>query len=274
MTDDTTTDLAGLHTALAASDSPHPAGPVAACRAYAWRGLLKIKHMPEQLVDVTIGPILLLVTFTYLFGGAIEGSTRDYLQFVLPGILAMAVLFTAVYSGTTLHADVHSGVTDRFRSLPVWRAAPLVGTVLADTVRYATAATVVIAAGLLLGFRAAGGIAGLALGAAVVIIFAFALSWLFTTLGLLVRSASAVQGIGMLGIFLLVFFSNVFVDPDTLPRALEVVVRLNPISHLVTATRALIAGDADPGQVGLVLAEAATLTAVFATLTSRLYGRT
>jgi ABC-2 type transport system permease protein len=106
-----------------------------------------------------------------------------------------------------------------------------------------------------------------------VVVVAFAVSWLFTTMGLLLRSPNAVQGIGQMGIFLLVFFSNVFVDPDTLPGALQAVVDANPISHVVTAVRGLAAGHGSAREIGLVLGEAAALTAVFATLTTRLYRR-
>jgi ABC-2 type transport system permease protein len=261
----------GLPRALASGTRPPRAGALSACLTFAWRGVLKIRHVPEQLIDATFGPILLLVTFTYLFGGAIAGSTDDYLQFLLPGILVQAVLFTAVYSGVALNADMTKSVVDRFRTLPIWRPAPLIGAVLGDAVRYALAATVVIVVGLIMGFDADGGISGLLAGGLLVVVFAFALSWLFTTAGLLLRSSSAVQGGGMTFIFLFVFLSNVFVDPDTLPTILEAVVRANPISHLVTAVRGLFAGEGSAGDIALVIAEAAVLTAVFGSLTARLY---
>ena len=95
--------------------------------------MLKIKHVPEQLIDVTVTPVLFLLMFTYLFGGAVAGSTDDYLQFLLPGMLAQSVLFVAVYSGVALNTDITKGVVDRFRSLPVWRPAPLVGAVVGDS---------------------------------------------------------------------------------------------------------------------------------------------
>lgn len=258
---------------LTGGPRPHRAGAIATTAAYARRGLLKLRRVPEQLVDVTIGPILLLVMFTYVFGGAISGTTGDYLQFLLPGILVMGVLLTAVQSGVTLQADRSSGVVDRFRSLPGWRAAPLVGAVLADSVRYAATAAIIVVTGLLLGFDADGGVLGVLAASLLVVVFAFALSWLFTTLGLAVRNASAVQGIGMMAVFLLVFVSNVFVDPATLPGAVAAFVDVNPISHLVDAVRALLYGDPAGPEVALALAEAAAVTAVFAPLTARLYGR-
>lgn len=260
-----------LHAALAAGERPPRPSPLSVCLTFGWRGLLKVKHVPEQLVDVTVGPVLMLVSFTYLFGGAIDGSTGDYLQFLLPGMLVQAVLFTAVQSGVALHSDAHRGIADRFRSLPVWRPAPLVGAVLGDAVRYAVAATVILVTGRVMGFDAGGGLAGMVAGALLVVAFAVALSWLLTTLGLVVRSPSAVQGIGMMGVFLLVFFSNVLVDPATLPSALEIVVDANPISHLTSAARGLIAGDPSTRDIAVVLGEAAALTAVFTPLTGRLY---
>jgi ABC-2 type transport system permease protein len=210
--------------------------------------------------------------FTYLFGGAVEGSTSDYLQFLLPGMLVQSVLFTAVYSGVTLNTDMTKGVVDRFRSLPVWRPAPLVGAVLGDAVRYALAATVVVVLGLVMGFDAGGGAGGLLAGIALVVVFAFALSWVFTTLGLVMRTQSAVMNAGFMALFPLIFLSNIFVRPETLPRGLEAFVDLNPISHLTTAVRGVMAGAAESGDVGLVLLEAAVLVAVFAPLTARLYG--
>jgi ABC-2 type transport system permease protein len=260
-----------LGLALSSAARPPRPGPLSAAVTFGWRGMLKIKHVPEQLLDVTITPVLFLLMFTYLFGGAVAGSTADYLQYILPGILVQSVLFTCVYSGVALNTDVTKGVVDRFRSLPIWRPAPLVGAVLGDTLRYALAATVVVLLGVALGFSAEAGPGGVLLAMALVLAFAFGLSWVFTTVGLVMRSPSAVLNSGFMALFPLIFLSNVFVEPESLPGALEWFVGVNPISHLVTATRGLMAGDASAGEVGLVLAEAAALAAVFAPLTVRLY---
>jgi ABC-2 type transport system permease protein len=238
---------------------------------FGWRGMLKIKHVPEQLIDATLTPVLFLVMFTYLFGGAITGSTGDYLQYILPGILVQSVLFTSVYSGVALNTDMTKGVVDRFRSLPFWRPAPLVGAVLGDSMRFAIASTVVVLLGFALGFSAGGGVGGVLAGMLLVIVFSFALSWVFTTLGLLLRSPSAVMNSGFMALFPLVFLSNTLIVPSTLPAGLEAFVNINPVSSLVTATRGLMAGDASAGDIGLVLAEAAVITAIFAPLTVRLY---
>jgi ABC-2 type transport system permease protein len=262
---------AARHAALSSSARPSRAGALSATITFGWRGILKIRHVPEQLLDVTITPVLMLLMFTYLLGGAIAGSTSDYLQYILPGILVQSVLFTCVYSGVALNTDMTKGVVDRFRSLPLWRPAPLVGAVLGDAVRFAIAATIVVLLGLVMGFRPDGGATGVVAAMLLVIVFAIGLSWVFTTAGLLMRSPSAVMNAGFMVLFPLVFLSNIFVEPETLPGWLETFVDLNPVSKLVTATRGLMAGDAAASEIGIVLAVAALLTAVFAPLTVRLY---
>jgi ABC-2 type transport system permease protein len=262
---------AALRNALASTPRPPRASAVSAAVTFGWRGMLKVKHVPEQLLDVTITPVMFVVMFTYLFGGAIAGSTGAYLDYVLPGVLVMSVLFTTVYSGVALNTDLTKGVVDRFRSLPIWRPAPLVGALLGDSVRYLIAGTVIVVLGVALGFRPAAGVGGVVAALALVIVFAFGLSWVFTTLGLVLRSPNAVMNAGFMGIFPLTFLSNVFVEPKTLPAALEAFVDVNPISILATAARGLMAGTADGTDILIVLATAAALTAAFAPLTTRLY---
>jgi ABC-2 type transport system permease protein len=214
---------------------------------------------------------MFVLMFTYLFGGAIAGSTGDYLDYILPGILVMSVLFTTVYSGVALNTDLTRGVVDRFRSLPIWRPSPLVGALLGDSVRYVVAGTVIIVLGVILGFRPGAGVPGVLAALALTVVFAFGLSWCFTTLGLVLRSPNAVMNAGFMGIFPLTFLSNVFVEPSTLPSALEAFVEVNPISILATASRGLMEGNADMGDIAIVLGTAAVLTAIFAPLTTRLY---
>ena len=266
-------EAAALRKALASTPRPPRASAVSAALTFGWRGMLKVKHVPEQLLDVTITPVMFLLLFTYLFGGAVAGSTGDYLDYILPGILVMSVLFTTVYSGIALNTDLTRGVVDRFRSLPIARPAPLVGALLGDSVRYLVAGTVIIVLGLALGYRPGAGLTGVVAALLLVVVFAFGLSWVFTTLGLLMRSPNAVMNAGFMAIFPVTFLSNVFVDPDTLPSALEAVVNVNPISILATASRGLMEGNADAADIAIVLATAAALTAVFAPLTTRLYGR-
>jgi ABC-2 type transport system permease protein len=262
-----------LRKALATGTRPSRAGALSAVLAFGWRGMLKIKHVPEQLIDVTLTPVLFVLLFTYMFGGAIAGSTAEYLQFLLPGVLVMSVLFTTVYSGVALNTDVTKGVVDRFRSLPIWRPSPLIGAVLGDSVRYLVGATVIIVLGLALGYRPEAGPVGVVAAAALVIAFSFGLSWVFTTIGLLMRAPNAVMNTGFMALFPLTFLSNVFVAPDTLPGWLEAFVDVNPISHLVTATRALMDGTVAGLELGVALGTAALLTAVFAPLTTYLYRR-
>ena len=260
-----------LGTALSARARPPRAGALSATLTFAWRALLKLKHVPEQLIDVIGIPIIFTLGFTYLFGGALAGSTSQYLQFLLPGSLAMTVVLVTTYSGVTLNADHTKGVSDRFRSLPIWRPAPIVGALLGDTGRYLLASTIVVALGLVLGYRPDGGVLGVVAAVALVLSFAFGLSWVWTTLGLVLRAPSAVNSLSLLVLFPLTLASNIFVDPTTMPGWLQAFIDVNPVSHLVTAARGLMGGTATTGQVGWVLAAATALTAVFAPLTTHLY---
>lgn len=266
-------DEVAISSALASGERPARASAADASMAFAWRAILKIKHVPEQLIDVLITPVLMLLMFTYLFGGALEGSPREYLQFLLPGVLVMSVLFTTVYSGVVLNTDTTKGVVDRFRSLPISRSAPLVGAVVGDSVRYALAATITVVFGLILGFRPEAGVVGVVSAMALVVAFAFGLAWVFTVAGLVMRSPNAVLNSGFMVLFPLLFLSNIFVDPETLPGWLKAFVDVSPISLLTSASRDLMAGTADAGQVGVVLLISAGLAVIFAPITIRLYGR-
>jgi len=266
-------DEEAVRKAISSTARPPKASPLSAALSFGWRGMLKVKHVPEQLLDVTITPVMFVLMFTYLFGGAIAGSTAEYLRYILPGILVMSVLFTTVYSGVALNTDLTKGVVDRFRSLPIWRPAPLVGSLIGDSVRYLIAGTVIIVLGVALGYRSDGGVGGVLAALALVVVFAFGLSWVFTTIGLVMRSPNAVMNAGFMGIFPVTFLSNAFVDPETLPAGLEAFVNANPISILIDAARGLMEGTPAAGDIGIVLATAAALTLVFAPLTVRLYQR-
>jgi len=257
--------------AISSAARPPRASAASAALAFGWRGMLKVKHVPEQLLDVTITPVMFVLMFTYLFGGAIAGSTSEYLDFILPGILVISILFTTVYSGVALNTDLTKGVVDRFRSLPVWRPAPLVGALLGDSVRYIVAGTVIVVLGLALGYDAKGGVPGVLGAMALVTAFAFGLSWVYTALGLVLRSPNAVMNAGFMALWPLTFLSNVFVEPETLPVVLEAFVDANPISFLVTASRGLMEGSPELGDIAIVIGTAAVLTAVFLPLTARLY---
>jgi ABC-2 type transport system permease protein len=256
-----------------ATTRPPKAGAVSAVLTFGWRGMLKVKHVPEQLIDVTITPVMFTLLFIYLFGGAIAGSTGEYRDFVLPGVLVIAVLFTTVYSGIAINTDLTKGVIDRFRSLPIWPSAPLLGALLGDMVRYLVAATVIIVLGLILGFRPDNGVPGVLASVGLVVLFSFGVSWIFTSLGLVMRSPNATMNAGFMSIFPLTFLSNVYVNPDTLPSGLEAFVNANPISHLVSACRGLMDGSVEAENLIVVLGTTVLLTAIFLPLTTYLYRR-
>jgi ABC-2 type transport system permease protein len=259
--------------ALAAGTPPARAGALSTVLTFGWRGMLKIKHVPEQLLDVTLTPVLIVFLFTYMFGGAIAGSTGEYLQYLLPGMLVMSLLFSTVYSGVGLNTDATNGVVDRFRSLPIPRPSPLIGAVLGDSVRYLVGASVIVGVGMALGYRPEAGLVGIVMAVALVVAFAFGLSWFFAAVGLLMRAPRAVSAAGSMALFPLVFLSNVFVEPETLPGWLEAFVDVSPISHLASAARALMAGTVPGLELTVSLGTAALLTAIFAPLTTYLYHR-
>jgi ABC-2 type transport system permease protein len=261
-----------IEAAIASARRPDPPGAASATLTFGWRGMLKIKHIPEQLMDATIMPVMFVLMFTYLFGGAIAGSTDEYLQFLLPGIFAIQV-FTMVYAGVALSTDVAQGVVDRFRTLPIARVAPLLGAVIGDVARFLLGGAVIVGLGLILGFRPGAGAGGILAAMALAAVFAFGLAWVFYAIGLVMRSPQAVNSAGFIAIFPLMFLSNVFVEPETMPAGVRAIAEANPMTHLVTAIRGLMEGTATAGEIGLVLAGTAVLTAIFAPLTVRLYYR-
>ena len=260
-----------LATVLAPSARPPRPNALSASLTFGWRAMLKIKHVPEQLFDVTAFPIIMTLMFTYLFGGALAGSTREYLQFLLPGIMVTSVVMITMYTGVGLNTDIEKGVFDRFRSLPIWRPAALVGMIFGDVLRYLLASTVILTVGLVLGFRPAGGVVGVVAGIGLLLVFSFAFSWVWTMFGLILRSEKSVMGVSMLVLFPLTFLSNVFVDPGTMPGWLQAFVKINPISHLVSAVRSTMAGQPDAGAITWVLIASVVFVAVFGTLTMRRY---
>ncbi|GAB3218804.1 ABC transporter permease [Glycomyces halotolerans] len=258
---------------LATGERPAAPAPWAAARAFGWRAMLKIKHVPEQLFDIVLFPIMMLLMFTYLFGGAIAGGTGDYLQFLLPGIMVMSIVMTTMYTGMSVNIDINKGVSDRFRTLPIWRAAPMVGYLLADVFRYAAAGAIMFGTGMVMGYRPEGGADGVLLGVALLLVFCFSFSWLWTWLGLITRSEKTVMSISMSILFPLTFLSNVMVDPSTMPGWLQPVVRNTPISQLVDGVRGLFDGNVDTGSVATTLIWSAGFVAVFGFLTVRAYNR-
>jgi oleandomycin transport system permease protein len=238
------------------------------------RNLIKSMRTPEQFMDVTLQPIIFLALFTYVFGGALSGGSQHaYLEFLLPGMLGQTVAMTSITIGQNLHADIDNGVFDRFRSLPIGRAVPLIGAVLAEFTRYATVCVVTMAVGYLIGFRIATDPVKLLASLLLTICFAASFAWVSVFVGMTVRSAGAVQGVMFLFIFPLSFGSNVFVRTSTMPGWLQAFVKVNPLSHLVSAARGLMLGGPVGSQVGWTFAWCAVLLAVFFPLALRGYIR-
>jgi ABC-2 type transport system permease protein len=260
--------------ALISSSRPPRANALVASILFGWRGLLKIKHVPEQMLDVVAIPIVFTLMFTYLFGGALAGSTGTYLQYIVPGTLVMAVVLVTMYSGIGLNDDISKGAFDRFRTLPIWRPSPIVGALLGDLGRYVIASVLVLGLGFAIGFRPGGGALAIVAAVALVMIFAVSLSWVWTVLGLVMRTPSSVMTIGTVVLFPLSLASNVFVDPATMPGWLQAFVNVNPISHLVTAVRDLMANGTTSGtELAWVLLGSLAMTIVCAPLTMYLYQR-
>ncbi|QNP64314.1 ABC transporter permease [Streptomyces genisteinicus] len=263
-------ELAAL---LVSTDRPPRPSALSASLTFGWRAMLKIKHVPEQLFDVTAFPIMMVLMYTYLFGGAIAGSVSDYIQFLLPGILTMSVVMITMYTGVAVNTDISKGVFDRFRTLPIWRPSPMVGYLLGDVVRYLIASAVMLAVGMVIGYRADGGVAGVLLGVVLLMVFAFAFSWIWTMFGLMLRTEKSVMGVSMMVIFPLTFLSNVFVDPQTMPGWLQAFVNNSPVTHVATAVRELMAGNWPAADIAWSLGWSAVLLVVFGTVTMRLYNR-
>ncbi|MGW2836923.1 ABC transporter permease [Streptomyces sp. NPDC001493] len=266
-------DAERLAALLVSGERPPRPGALSVSLTFGWRAVLKIKHVPEQLFDVTAFPIMLVLMYTYLFGGALAGSTGAYIQFLLPGILVMSVVMITMYTGVSVNTDIVKGVFDRFRTLPIWRPAPMVGYLLGDVLRYLLASAVMLTVGVIIGYRPDGGVPGVLAGVALVLVFAFAFSWVWTMFGLLLRTEKSVMGVSMMVIFPLTFLSNVFVDPSTMPGWLQAFVNNNPVTHVATAVRELMAGGWPATAVLWSLGWSALLVAVFGPVTMRLYNR-
>ena len=243
------------------------------------RNLIKTMRTPEQLIDVTAQPIIFLLLFVYVFGGAIGGglggggSRHDYLQFLLPGLLAQGIAMGSVALGQNLNADIEKGVFDRFRSLPIARSAPLVGAVLADFFRYLLVCVIFVGFGYVMGFRIGTNPGALLAGIVLSIGFALCFCWVSVWIGMKARTPGAVQGIMFLLILPLSFGSNAYVPTDSMPGWLQAFVKVNPLSQLVGAVRGLMIDGPVAGHVGWTLAWMGGLLLVFVPLAMRAYRR-
>jgi ABC-2 type transport system permease protein len=265
--------MSSLHDVLSTARRPERTSTFAAILTIAWRAMLKIKHVPFQLFDVLVFPIMMTFMFTYLFGGALAGSVNTYLQWLIPGIVVQTMVFLTVYTGVSLNTDIQKGLFDRFKSLPIWQPAPVVGALVGDLTRYTLAATVVIVVGLTLGFRPAGGVLGVVAAIALILLFVSAVSWLWIIVGMLVKTPESVMTSSMLLLFPMTFVSNIFVDPKTMPGFMQTIVSLNPVTHLTDATRGLMHGNVAGSDVLWVLIASIIVTLVFAPIAMQLYYR-
>jgi len=275
----TTTLEAPVNNPATASPDDGPRGGALAALirhsiALARRSLIKTIRTPEALIDVTLQPVIFLLLFTYLFGGAISGGDRHaYLQFLLPGMLAQSLAMGGIALGQNLNADIEKGVFDRFRSLPVARSAPLVGAVAADIVRYLTVCLVMLGFGTIMGFRVETGLLPAIAAVALAVGFGLCFCWISVWVGMLVRTPGAVQGTMFLLVFPLSFGSNVFVATDTLPGWLQAFVHVNPITPLVESIRGLLLGGPVAHPLLQTLAWMAGLLVIFVPLALRGYSR-
>ena len=249
-----------------------PVSALSAVGTLGWRAMLKIKHVPFQLFDVTMTPIMFTLLFTYMFGGALAGSPKVYIQFLLPGILVQTIIFITVYTGVGLNTDIQKGLDDRFRSLPIWQPAPIIGALAGDLFRYSVASTIIIGLGLILGFRPAAGARpgrpprvwpGADLRARPLLDLDH------------LQHEGEEPGVVMTTSFVflmpLTFASNIFVRLETMPAWLQAVVRHNPVTHLSSASRGLMHGENVTADVAWVLAASAAIVLVAAPIALRMY---
>ncbi|MBK1651620.1 ABC transporter permease [Halorhodospira halochloris] len=232
----------------------------------AWRSLIQIRHNPWELGDYSIQPVLFLVLFTYVFGGAIAGGADDYLSFLLPGVIVMNLMFVTVYVGHGLNTDLTKGVFDRFRALPLPRWAPLAGRIVADLVKQAMCILLLLGIGFLLGYRLEGPWFGVPAMMVLLLIFALAASWIMVLVGVVSRDPEHVQLFGFTALFPVTFVSNVFVPVETMPDWLQGIVAVNPVSVVTDAVRGLLEGGPVMATVTGALMWSVALTVIFAPL--------
>ncbi|MGH8825575.1 MAG: ABC transporter permease [Jiangellaceae bacterium] len=260
---------AATATAPTAPDLHPSVSPIEGVRqslTLAWRTVVQVRHNPWELGDFSIQPIMFVLLFTFVFGGAIAGDTGAYLTFMLPGMIVMNMLFVTMYVGTGLNTDLTKGVFDRLRSLPIARWAPLAGRIAADQVKQAWSIVLVLAVGMVLGFRFGTNVASVLAAIALLLVFALAFSWVSVLVGVLAKDPERVQIFGFTALFPITFVSNVFVPAETMPSWLQAWVNVNPVSILADACRGLMLTGAEATPIIQSLVWAAVIAAVFAPL--------
>jgi oleandomycin transport system permease protein len=237
------------------------------------RYLLHIKATPEQLVEMSIQPLMFTVLFVFVFGGAIAGSSREYLQFALPGLLVMSIAFLPFTTGLALNVDFQRGVIDRFRSLPIARSAVVAGRITADGVRIVWSILVITGFAVLLGFRFQGGVAGALGGLVLVASFGLTLCWPMAFIGIAARTTESVNTWGFMTIFPLTFASSALAATETMPGWLQAFVKVNPVTSVVDGARGLLLGGPVARPVIQSVIWMAVIVGVFAPLAIARYRR-
>ena len=238
-----------------------------------WRSVLKIRTNAEDLVGLSLQPIMFLLLFVYVFGGAISGSPAHYLQYVLPGILVQTVLFATLGTGLMLNQDISPGIFDRVRSLPIARWAPLAGAIMGDVTRYVISVVVTVGFGMILGFRVKTNPFAAIAACLLVLAFALAMCWISALIGMLVKTAQGVQVFGFTAMFPIVFASGLLVPIATMPGWLQAFAKANPMTLLAAACRGLMIGGPVAVQAGESMLWALGILVVFAPLAVRAYRR-
>ena len=238
-----------------------------------WRQLVQLPRIPEVLVFALIQPVMFVLLFRYVFGGAIATPGESYVNYLMPGIFAQTVAFGAVASGIGLAEDLRRGIIDRFRSLPMARSAVLVGRTVSDLVRNFAVVAVMYIVGLLVGFRPEGSVAAQVLAFLLLLLTSFAFSWIGVVIALSMKTVEAVQSAGFIWLFPLTFASSAFVPTDTMPTWLQVFADNQPFTIVVNAVRALFLNQPVGNYVWLTLAWMIGITAVMIPLATRQYRR-
>jgi ABC transporter DrrB family efflux protein len=238
----------------------------------AMRHLRAVPRNPDLLVFATIQPIMFVLLFNYVFGGAIQADGySSYTQYLIPGVFAQTVVFGSAFTGVGLADDLQKGFIDRLRSLPISQSAVLVGRTVSDMVRNVLTFVVMLVVSFLIGFRFEGGVAKGVLASLLLLMFSYSFSWIQALIGLSVKSVEAANSAGFIWMFPLTFVSSAFVDPSTMPSWLRPIADANPFTVVTNATRALYNGK-DPGEdVWISIAWAVGITVVFAFLSIRKY---
>lgn len=241
---------------------------------FAYRSTIKSLRNPESFLDITLMPVMFTLMFTFLFGGAVAGSIKDYLPIIIPGILIQTGVTSSSTAGTQLREDADKAVANRFKAMPITRISPLAGTLAADLLRYAIAGSIVFIMGYILGFRPDAGFWTVPASILFMMAIGWCLSWMFSFFALSASSTATAASYGMIIMFPLTFLSNAFVDTSTMPKALGYFAEhLNPISRTIAAVRELLMQGTIGTNFWAAIGGVLVILAVFVPLTLRKYTR-